>query len=371
MAIKGLSDVVRLPRLGKIRLGERAVNEAGIEYPRATEHFVVPDEVQEVYGTGPTSLEIMFPLEDEAVFASQFYRSYSRTRGLVCKGDGDRAARLIDVATKRGEPLTGELTGDIAGPGAEQVEWLDDIPCPGQACPYYQGKECSESMILQFLLPTVPGVGVWQLDTKSVNGMINVNSCLALLRQMFGRVSGIPLILSLEPMEVHPEGRKKTVHVLQLRSRETMANMLAAGPRVVTFIPPLSAEEMKSVELPAPADVGPAKWDAERAWEALADRPADVEPAESEADRRWDAMASRARSSEDAIQQPDEFPNIGALLTRAMNPMSEGGGGYLNAAGVQKALGVKKLSDIMEVYGSLGAAWAWLAEVTSDQPTTH
>ena len=84
------------------------------------------------------------------------------------------------------------------------MEWLDDIPCPGQACPYYQGNECSESMILQFLLPTVPGVGVWQLDTKSVIGMINVNSCLAMLRQMFGRVSGIPLILSLEPMEVQP-----------------------------------------------------------------------------------------------------------------------------------------------------------------------
>ena len=80
----------------------------------------------------------------------------------------------------------------------------------------------------------MPGWGVWQLDTKSVNGMINVNSCLALLRQLLGRVSGIPLILSLEPMEVHPEGRKKTVYVLQLRSRETMANMLAAGPSVAT-----------------------------------------------------------------------------------------------------------------------------------------
>ena len=341
MAIKGLSDVVRLPRLGKIRLGERAVNEAGKEYPRATEHFVVPAEVQEMYGAAPTSLEIMFPVEDQGVFASQFYRSYSRSRGLVCKGDGDRAARLIDVATKRGEPQTGELTGDIAGPGAEQVEWLDDIPCPGQACPYYQGKECSESMILQFLLPTVPGVGVWQLDTKSVNGMINVNSCLALLRQMFGRVSGIPLILSLEPMEVHPEGRKKTVHVLQLRSRETMANMLAAGPRVAAKLPN-SQEGLVWIELPAPADVGPAKWDADRAWDAMGDGPA-----------------------EEPTQQPDEFPNIGALLTRAMNPVSEGGGGYKNAAEVQKALGVKKLSDIQQGYGSLGAAWAKLTEVNN------
>ena len=145
MAIKGLSDVVRLPRLGKIRLGERVVNEGGKEYPRATEHFVAPPEVQAVYGAAPTSLEIMFPVEDQGVFASQFYRSYSRTRGLVCKGDGDRAARLIDVATKTGEPMTGELTGDIAGPGAEQVEWVDDIPCPGQACPYYQGANAARA----------------------------------------------------------------------------------------------------------------------------------------------------------------------------------------------------------------------------------
>ena len=261
MAIKGLSDVVRLPRRGKIRLGERVVSEGGKEYPRATEHFVVPDEVREVYGAAPTSMDIIFPVEDEGIFASQFYRSYSRSRGLVCKGNGDRAARLIDVATKRGEPLTGELTGDIAGPGAEQVEWLDDIPCPGQACPYYQGNECTESMILQFLLPTVPGWGVWQLDTKSVNGMINVNSCLALLRRLFGRVSGIPLILSLEPMEVHPDGRKKTVHVLQLRPRETMANMLADGPAVITDTI-IEFQDPEHAQLSSPADVGPAKWDA-------------------------------------------------------------------------------------------------------------
>ena len=340
MAIKGLSDVVRLPRRGKIRLGERVVSEGGKEYPRATEHFVVPDEVREVYGAAPTSMEIIFPVEDQGVFASQFYRSYSQSRGLVCKGDGDRAARLIDVATKTGEPMTGELTGDIAGPGAEQVEWLDDIPCPGQACHYYQGGQCSESMILEFLLPGVPGWGVWQLDTKSVNGMINVNSCLALLRQLLGRVSGIPLILSLEPMEVHPDGRKKTVHVLQLRPRETMANMLAAAARVTTNTI-IEFQDPEHAQLSPPADVETAKWDADRAWDAMGDGPA-----------------------EEAPPQPDEFPNIGALLTRAMNPVSEGGGGYKNAAEVQKALGVKKLSDIQQVYGSLGAAWAKLTEVT-------
>ena len=143
MAIKGLSDVVRLPRLGKIRLGERAVNEAGKEYPRATEHFVVPAEVQEVFGEiAPTSLEIMFPVEDQGVFASQFYRSYSRTRGLVCKGDGDRAARLIDVATKTGRADDGRADGGHCRPrrGAGGVAGRHSMPGPG--------------------LPLLPGEGV-------------------------------------------------------------------------------------------------------------------------------------------------------------------------------------------------------------------
>ena len=133
MAIKGLSDVVRLPRLGKIRLGERVVNEGGKEYPRATEHFVAPPEVQAVYGAAPTSLEIMFPVEDQGVFASQFYRSYSRSRGLVCKGDGDRAARLIDVATKTGRADDGRADGGHCRPrrGAGGVAGRHSMPRPG------------------------------------------------------------------------------------------------------------------------------------------------------------------------------------------------------------------------------------------------
>ena len=247
--IHGLSETRRLPRLGKIHLGEKVTNARGVEYPKATEYFVVPDEVAKIYGAQPTSLDIMFPVEDEAIFASQFYRAYSQTRGLVCKGDGERAARLIDVATKRGTEDTGEITGDIATAQAKAVEWVDDIPCPGQACPYYQKKQCGELMMLLFILPRVRGLGIWQLDTSSYHGMVNVNSTLAMIRQMFGRGSGIPLVLSLEPMEVAPEGKKKTVRVLQLRSRETMADMLK-----LTFAP---LPELPSAVMPAAEDEVP------------------------------------------------------------------------------------------------------------------
>ena len=80
--------------------------------------------------------------------------------------------------------------------------------------------------------------------------------------------------------------------------------------------------------------------------------PADVETSKSDADRAWDAMGDGP--AEEATQQPDEFPNIGALLTRAMNPVSEGGGGYKNAAAVQKDLGGQEAADIRTSTAPLG-----------------
>ena len=52
--IKGLSDKRRLPRLGKIRLGVKAISQkSGKEYPKETDYFVCPPEVQAVYGEKP------------------------------------------------------------------------------------------------------------------------------------------------------------------------------------------------------------------------------------------------------------------------------------------------------------------------------
>ena len=89
MPIKGLSEQRRIPRVGKIHLGVKKVSErTGKEYPSATEYFVVPPEVAAVHGEQPTELPIMIPVEDEEFWASQYYRAYSQTRGLTCKGDG-------------------------------------------------------------------------------------------------------------------------------------------------------------------------------------------------------------------------------------------------------------------------------------------
>ena len=225
MPIEGVTTQRRLPRKGKIRLGVKKTNQNGREYPVAVDYFVVPPEVQEVYGDRPTELDIILPVDSEELVASTYYKAYSASRGLTCKGDGFTANRLIDASKKSAEPGTGVITGPIAGRDASSTEMALGIICPGRDCPYYGNSQCREVMNLQFLMPRVRGLGVWQLDTSSYHSIVNIYSGMELIRAIYGSAAMIPLKLSLEPMEVSPEGFKKTVHVLHLRSDSTLAEI--------------------------------------------------------------------------------------------------------------------------------------------------
>ncbi len=218
MSIKGLTETRRLPRLGKIRLGiKKRSPRTGGEYPVATDYFVCPPEVQEIYSKKPKCLDVIIPLEDEEIWASQYYRQYSRSRGLVCKGDGETCRRMVDVAT-----------GAVAGRDTREVAWQEGIPCKGRQCPDYQASSCQEVMNLQFLLPKVPGLGIWQIDTGSIHSIMNINNCATMIRAMCGRVSWIPLTLTLEPTEVvNPDdGKKKMVYCMHLRYERSAESLL-------------------------------------------------------------------------------------------------------------------------------------------------
>jgi hypothetical protein len=253
MPIKGLEDRKRLPRLGKIHVGIKVKGRGGgSERPMATDYFVCPAEVVKVYGEKPRELHIMFPLEDESIWASQFYKLYSQSRGLMCKGDGEVAMRLVDIKT-----------GALASRESMETE-MREVDCSGRECPYY-GEKCREVMMLQFALPDVPGLGVYQLDTSSVNSMININSAIEMIRGVLGRISWIPLTLVLEAQEVSPEGKKKTVQVLNLKTDVKLLDLakrraLPAGQETAVSppdesVPPLDSETVAESP-PGPGALG-------------------------------------------------------------------------------------------------------------------
>lgn len=230
MPIKGTSEIRRLPRLGKVRLGiKRESAKTGNLYPEATDYLVCTEEVRAVYGDKPTELKIVFPTEDAP---QQWLKKYSLSRGLVCRGDGERAMATCDLKT-----------GEIATRETENTT-LKEIICDTATCAAYKAKQCRPIMTLQFLLPDVPGaLGVYQVDTSSFNSIVNINSTLELLKAC-GRVSMIPLTLKLVPQQAQADGKKKTIHVLQLVAPYTfqeLLNLVGRSAKEIFLLP--AAEE--------------------------------------------------------------------------------------------------------------------------------
>ena len=202
MPIQGLSDIVRLPRLGKIRLGVKD-NDGG--YPRRVDYFVCPDAVRKLYGEKPITLPISFPSSNPDIIAQQWYKKYGRTHGLICKGDGAQARAKIDMKT-----------GTHADRNTTPDAWeYKDMTCEGEECPEFVAGNCKRVMSLLVVLHEVPGLGVYQLDTSNRHSIINANSMIFLLKRLTGgRFGMVPLKMSLLKEERQTPDGKKNIECL-------------------------------------------------------------------------------------------------------------------------------------------------------------
>ena len=214
----------QLPRLGIIRLGTKEISKSGREYPKAAEHFVLEDapELKEVYGEEPTVLDgIFLAVEDENIVAPHYYTMYS-ARGLLCKGDGRNASRLVDteIITATGEPTPAKADSEHT--------MYANVMCP---CPYLESGECKEQFRLLMMIPKAPGLGVWQISTGSRNSIRNIQGTLAMLRAVAGRITGIELKLELKMEQVQSiqQNRMVTVPILSLGLANAMSPLALAG----------------------------------------------------------------------------------------------------------------------------------------------
>src|SRR4030042_2771171 len=95
-------NILRLPKLGHIRLGIKKIAKSGKEYPTETDYFVVPLNVQAKFGEKPKMLPVMLPVEDEEMFLRQFYACYGANQKIKCMGNGEEAERKAD---DEGKPI--------------------------------------------------------------------------------------------------------------------------------------------------------------------------------------------------------------------------------------------------------------------------
>ncbi len=186
------SRPLRLPRAGRIRLGEKEVNARGKEYPRELDYFNCADAplVGEVYGVNPREIDVIFPINDKRSIADTCYMRYGAS-GPKCRGNGVTA---WDMETGAGRDCLGEECEHAVG----------DRP------------SCKRQMILTFVCYRVPGLCVYDLVTSGWRSIENTLAFLDTLESLFGRIDGIPLKMYREPYETSRKDkdgkRKKQIH---------------------------------------------------------------------------------------------------------------------------------------------------------------
>jgi hypothetical protein len=186
------SRPLRLPRAGRIRLGEKDINDRGKEYPRELDYFNCVDAplVGEIYGEKPREIDVIFPVNDKRAIADTCYMRYG-ANGPKCRGNGVTAW---------------------------DMETGEERECLGEECEHVDcdRPSCKRQMILTFVCYKVPGLCVYDLVTSGWRSIENTLAFLDTLESLFGRVDGIPLKMYREPYETTRKDkdgkRRKQVH---------------------------------------------------------------------------------------------------------------------------------------------------------------
>ncbi len=174
---------------------EKTGQKGTVQYPKETEHFVVPPEVEAVYGPTPIELDVMFPHDDPEVVFVQKLARYGSSAGLKCHGNGEEALELNEHTR----------------------EWMPiKCPCEHRKTDANPKGDCDEQSSLMVLLPRVSMGGCYQITTRSYHSTVTLNSALDYIRAIAGRIALIPLKLRRKPRETHHNSQKQTHHTLNL-----------------------------------------------------------------------------------------------------------------------------------------------------------
>ncbi len=194
MSIVGMKDTYRPKKIGRVGLGITVPveDEHGevkmrdgemVTMPKATDYFVVEEEVQELYGAEPKQLPIFFLMDKEREVFPHNLMLYA-ARGLLCMGDGERVHFRRHVKGKESEVL---IYGQVAK--WEKIErngvadlWKSDkgygtvekvgnsVQCLYFECPRFKPWMCRPTGMLKFAIKGIVRQGYWQM-TVHLNPM--------------------------------------------------------------------------------------------------------------------------------------------------------------------------------------------------------
>lgn len=337
----------RFRELGRIRLGQKT--EKG--HPRALSEFRLTSASREVleraaecYGGNVVKWEQQFAL--------------------------NTGVSALDVRVPPGEPISQhwEMWGPKQGVGVvclrrcngRALATGEPCLCPedlwDRADQAKAGKACKPTTRLSVLLPRLPDIGIWRMDTHGIIAAMELPGTVDLIVALAqGAGVNMPATLRIEQRTIIREDRKTTVNVPVLAINESLLEMEARLALPAPYVPktlgersnpPLPGEPARELPRGGTSEVSPAVSEGEEATEY----PRSIGGASSAVNRPQDPDAWKAAARERKITQAD-------LLKKARD--------LADVLGVRPPLALAGITD-----GELcDQLWTWL-ESTGRTTTT-
>ena len=199
---------VKMAVIGKIKIGEKKPSQNGGERPSAIDYFkpfadgMYEKLFREAYGEKPTTIPVFFVSEDMAQSCPCFYELRDGTGKRVANGDGI----TFNVATK----LSDNTVSDLVVTPPDIDKWMNDLERTS-------GGKWKEVLVLRFIIPNIPILGVWEFRTGGDDSTIpNIVGTIDTVKAMAGRISGIPFDLSVKIVKSDKAGSSSKYPVVSL-----------------------------------------------------------------------------------------------------------------------------------------------------------
>jgi hypothetical protein len=194
--------------IGKIKIGEKKPSANGGERPSAIDYFkpfadgMYEKLFREAYGEKPTTIPIFFVSDDMAQSCPYFFELRDGAGKRVANGDGV----TFNVATKMQDNTVSDLV--VSPPDIDK--WMNDLERTS-------GGKWKEVLVLRFIIPNIPILGVWEFRTGGDDSTIpNIVGTIDTVKAMAGRISGIPFDLSVKIVKSDKAGSSSKYPVVSL-----------------------------------------------------------------------------------------------------------------------------------------------------------
>lgn len=247
--VKQHAKSATLPLIGRIKIGDKAKNSAGKEYPISIDYFRATgkyeNKFKEILGDRPNKIGIVFITDDNSEACSQYYASWDKGK-LWGEGDGE-TFRIWD-------PTIQDKDGKAVG------GYVDDVPKTDPRVKAIKG--WAEHLNLRFVIPSIKDVlGYWEFTTKgSASTIPNIIGTFDFIKEKAGTVMGFPFDLTVSKATGYSPGAAKSYSVVQLIPNKGEENISAIkafleGGGDISKIATITMNEKKLLALAQSGDV--------------------------------------------------------------------------------------------------------------------